>query len=126
MASCTASSAMCRWAGPTSRAKCETMRPASRRKVCSSSASAAGVCSLPEELSDFDSAMFEVRVTERPFHCLLVIGGFDQIEASQDFFRFAIGAVRRPWFPADGAQHFAGILGEPLRGFYKLLFSPGS
>src|SRR5260370_40433777 len=119
MASCTASSAICRWAGPTSCAKCDTMRPAWRRKVCSSSEPAAD--SLPEEFSNFDGAMFEVRMIERARHGLLVIGGLDHVEAPQDFFGFAIRAVGRARLATRGAEHFPGILGKPLLGLHKSL-----
>src|SRR5256885_2498063 len=101
------------------------MRPAWRRKVCSSKDPAADADSLPEEFSDFDGAMFEVRVIERPRHGFFVIGGFDQIKATQDLFRFAVWAVGRAGFASGGTEHLTGIFSEPLGGLHKRLLSPG-
>src|SRR5580698_10137621 len=100
MASCTVSSARSRCAGPNSRVKYATIRPASRRNRCSSSVcSSALETALTARLSaphvaDFHSAaVIEGRMIQRQLHRLVVAGRFDGVVTAQHFLGLAVGTV---------------------------------
>src|SRR5215472_14390736 len=131
MASWTVSSAKSRWAGPNSRAKNATIRPASRRNRCSSRMSGcdpsptAGLGAV--DVPHFHrAAVIELRMLEGQIYRFVVTGRFDGIVTAQHFFGFAVGAVGGARLTALRlADHLAGIVTESLGIFREWLFHPG-
>src|SRR4029453_17552633 len=80
---------------------------------------AAGWCrrvrSLAVEFADLDrAAVLEVRMIARARDRLVVVSRFDQVEAAQHFFRFAVRTVGGPRLSVHGLHQTSAVFAEAL------------